>query len=77
MIYQDLKKYPALSETVHEFESELRRMNVGDTYTADRFRKAYEIKLRAGAIKQVDTVLGLTLPDNSALLQSGFLPSEI
>lgn len=76
-IYQDLKKYPALSETVHEFESELRRMNVGDTYTADRFRKAYEIKLRAGAIKQVDTVLGLSLPDNSALLQSGFLPSEI
>lgn len=76
-IYQDLKKYPALSETVHEFESELRRMNAGDTYTADRFRKAYEIKLRAGAIKQVDTVLGLTLPDNSALLQSGFLPSEI
>lgn len=76
-IYQDLKKYPALSETVHEFESELRRMNSDDTYTADRFRKAYEIKLRAGAIKQVDKVLGLSLPDNSALLQSGFLPSEI
>ncbi len=76
-IYQDLKKYPALSETVHEFEAELRRMSVGDTYTADRFRKAYEIKLRAGAIRQVDTALGLKIPDNSALLESGFLPSKI
>lgn len=76
-IYQDLKKYPALSETVHEFEAELRRMNVGDTYTADRFRRAYEIKLRAGAIRQVDATLGLKVTDNSNLLGAGFLPSEI
>lgn len=76
-IYQDLKKYPALSETVHEFEAELRRMNVGDTYTADRFRKAYEIKLRTKVINQVDAALGLKIPDNSNLLGSGFLPSEI
>lgn len=67
-IYQDLKKHPALSETVHEFEAELRRMNAGDTYTADRFRRAYEIKLRAGAIKQVDKVLGLNMPDEKKLL---------
>lgn len=76
-IYQDLEKYPALSETVHEFEAELRRMNVGDTYTADRFRKAYEYKLRVQAIRQVDTALGLNLPDNSNLLGANFLPSEI
>lgn len=76
-IYQELKKYPALSDTVHEFEAELRRMNAGDTYTADRFRRAYEIKLRANAIRQVDKALGLSIPDNSKLLGSGFLPSEI
>lgn len=76
-IYQDLEKYPALSETVHEFEAELRRMNVGDTYTADRFRKAYEFKLRVQAIRQVDTALGLNLPDSSNLLGANFLPSEI
>lgn len=76
-IYQDLKKYPALSETVHEFEADLRRMSSDDTYTADRFRKAYEVKLRTQAIKQVDTALGLNIPDNSNLLGAGFLPSEI
>lgn len=76
-IYAELKKYPALSETVHEFEAELRRMSSDDTYTADRFRKAYEINLRAKAIRQVDTALGLNIPDNSKLLGSGFLPSEV
>ena len=76
-IYSDLKRYPALCETVHEFEADLRRMSSDDTYTADRFRKAYEVKLRAGAIRQVDTVLGLNIPDNSKLLGQGFLPSEI
>ena len=76
-IYQDLKKYPALCETVHEFEAELRRMSADDNYTADRFRKAYEVKLRANAIRQVDTALGINIPDNSKLLGSSFLPSEI
>lgn len=76
-IYQDLKKYPALSETVHEFEADLRRMSADDTYTADRFRKAYEVRLRTNAIRQVDTVLGLNIPDNSKLLGTGFLPSEV
>ena len=76
-IYSDLKKYPALYETVHEFEGELRNMSADDTYTADRFRKAYEIRLRANAIRQVDTVLGLNIPDNSKLLGTGFLPSEL
>lgn len=76
-IYQALKNYPALHDTVKEFESELRNLRVDDTYTADRFRKAYEVKLRTGAIRQVDTALGLNIPDNSKLLGSGFLPSEI
>ena len=74
-IYSDLKRYPALSETVKEFEDELRNMTTDDTYTADRFRRAYEIKLRANAIRQVDTALGLTMPDEKKLLP-GFLPYE-
>lgn len=76
-IYSDLKKTPALYDTVKEFEGELRNMRSDDTYTADRFRKAYETKLRANAIRQVDTALGLKIPDNSKLLGAGFLPSEI
>ena len=76
-IYEKLKRYPALSETVHDFEADLRRMSADDTYTADRFRKAYEFKLRTKAIRQVDTALGLNIPDNSKLLESGFLPSEV
>ena len=74
-IYQDLKKYPALSETVHEFEADLRRMSADDTYTADRFRRAYEVRLRTNAIKQVDTALGLNIPDEKKLLP-GFLDYE-
>ena len=76
-IYAKLRRYPTLYDTVKEFESELRNLRVDDTYTADRFRKAYEVKLRTGAIRQVDTALGLNIPDNSKLLGSGFLPSEI
>ena len=76
-IYQDLKRYPALCETVREFEGDIRNMRADDTYTADRFRKAYEIKLRTKAITQVDTALGLNIPDNSKLLEAGFLPSEL
>lgn len=74
-IYSDLKRYPPLLETVKEFEGELRNMAADDTYTADRFRRAYEIKLRANAIRQVDTALGLTMPDEKKLLP-GFLPYE-
>lgn len=74
-IYSDLKKTPALYDTVKEFEGELRNMRSDDTYTADRFRKAYEIRLRAGAIRQVDTALGLKIPEDKKLLP-GFLPYE-
>ena len=74
-IYSDLKKTPALYDTVKEFEGELRNMRSDDTYTADRFRRAYEIRLRAGAIRQVDTALGLKIPEDKKLLPS-FLPYE-
>lgn len=44
-IYQALETYPALKKTVEQFESELRNMRVGDSYLADRFKKAYEVNL--------------------------------
>lgn len=66
-IYSNLKKHPALLETVKEFEGELRTMRADDAFTADRFRKAYAIKLRANAITQVDTALGLSITDKKLL----------
>lgn len=77
-IYTKLAGYPMpLRETVHEFESSLRTMSANDPYTADRFRKAYEERLRASATNEVNKYLGLSVPDNSKLLGQGFLPSEI
>jgi len=66
-IYSNLKKHPALLETVKEFEGELRTMRADDAFTAERFRKAYAIKLRANAITQVDTALGLSITDKKLL----------
>lgn len=75
-IYAELKDFPALCETVKEFEGELRAMAANDTYTADRFRRAYEVRLRANAIKRVDTFLGLKLTDGTKLLGESALPYE-
>lgn len=71
-IYKDLSKCPgSLIETVREFESSLRLMTANDTYTAERFRKAYAIRLRASAIREVDKRLGLSFQDGSKQLGSG------
>lgn len=45
-IYKALEAYPALKKTVEQFESELRNMRAGDSYLADRFKKAYEVNLK-------------------------------
>lgn len=75
-IYKDLAKCPkSLVETVKEFEGTLSTMSANDTYAADRFRKAYEIKLRASAIREVDKRLGLSLPEPTRP-PLGFLPFE-
>ena len=75
-IYAELEKYPALYETVKEFERELQNMASGDTYTADRFRRTYAVKLRASAIKKVDNFLGLKIPDGTKALGTSSLPYE-
>lgn len=75
-IYEKLKAYPALYKTVKEFEATIRTMAVNDSFTADRFRKAYEQKLRDSATARVDTLLGLNIPDNSRILGAAALPYE-
>lgn len=77
-IYKKLESYPAsLVETVKEFEDTLRTMNSNDTYAIDRFRKAYAIRLRTSAIKEVDKRLGLNLPEPTKSLGTVALPYEV
>ncbi len=77
-IYQDLQKYPkALLETVKEFEGTLSTMAVNDAYAADRFRRAYEERLRASATREVDKRLGIALPEPKNTLGTSALPYEV
>ena len=75
-IYRRLEKYPALCKTVKEFEATIRAMQANDSYTADRFRKAYEQNLRDAATTRVDMLLGIKVPDNSQVLGQAALPYE-
>ena len=76
-IYKELSKYPALYDTVKEFEDTIKNMSANDTYAADRFRRAYEDNLRSSASKKVENVLGLALPPgDKQALGSGTLPYE-
>lgn len=75
-IYNKLEKYPALKKTVREFEDTIKTMQSGDTYAADRFRKAYEQNLREAATTRVDMLLGLNIPDKSDVLGQAALPYE-
>ena len=77
-IYKDLERYPkSLTETVREFEGTLSTMPVGDTYAADRFRRAYEERLKASATREVDRRLGLALPEPKNDLGTSALPYEV
>ena len=75
-IYRKLEKYPALSKTVKEFEATIQTMRSDDTYTADRFRKAYEQNLRDAATTRVDLLLGIKVPENSQIFGQAALPYE-
>ena len=76
-IFKRLAKYPALLETVKEFEDTLKTMQANDTYTADRFRKEYEGKLWKSAEKKVSKFLALPdTPGDKQALGSGTLPYE-
>ena len=75
-IYKKLEKYPALYKTVKEFEATIQTMQANDSYTADRFRKAYEQNLRDAATVRVDALLGIKVPENSQLFGAAALPYE-
>lgn len=75
-IYKNLAKYPALYETVKEFEDTIKNMSAKDNYAADRFRKAYEQRLRTSAAKKVNEFLGITT-SNTQALGSAALPYEV
>lgn len=75
-IYKKLEKYPALCKTVREFEDTIRTMQANDSYTADRFRRAYEQNLRDAATTRVDMLLGIKVPENSQILGQAALPYE-
>ncbi len=75
-IYKRLEKYPALHKTVKEFEDTIKTMHSGDTFAADRFRRAYEQNLRDSATARVDNLLGLSIPENSQILGQAALPYE-
>ena len=76
-IYKALQKYPAsLTETVKEFEDSIRTMPANDPYTAERFRKAYAVRLRASAIREVDKRLGVAPAAISSPVLGGCLPYE-
>lgn len=65
-ILAELENKPALKKTVLEFESELRYLATDDTYTPQRFQKAYEINLKRQVEKQSFIMLGTT---NKLLLE--------
>lgn len=75
-IYKKLEKYPALRKTVKEFEATIQTMRSDDTFTADRFRKAYEQNLRDTATARVDLLLGIKVPENSQIFGQAALPYE-
>ncbi len=55
-----LEDKPALKKTVLEFENDLKFLEVGDTYTPQRFIKAYEINLKRQVESSSSLLLGTT-----------------
>lgn len=59
-IFAALEDKPALKKTVAEFERELANLTTGDTYTPERFKKAYEINLKRQVDNKSSLMLGFT-----------------
>lgn len=76
-IYKKLAAYPSLYKTVEEFEYTLKSMAANDPYVADRFRKAYERRLRDHATTRIDNLLGLKIPDNSQTLGAAATQTQL
>lgn len=78
-IYEAIKDNPALYETVKDMEADLRDLTTDDTYTPERFRKAYAIKLKAMCMRNRDERLRLSANKISVPVDQkvkGFLPYE-
>ena len=75
-IYKKLEAYPSLYKTVREFEDTIKTMQSNDSFTADRFRRAYEQNLRDNATARIDTLLGLNVPGGAQVLGAAALPYE-
>ena len=59
-IYEELESKPVLKLTVRQFEGELRNLQVGDTYTPERFKKIYEVNLQRQIQNRSSVLLGTT-----------------
>lgn len=59
-IYAELEDKPVLKQTVRQMEGELRNLQVGDTYTPERFKKIYETNLRRHTENRSSLLLGTT-----------------
>ena len=79
-IYSAISDNPALTKTVKDMESELRSLTSDDTFTPERFRKAYAVNLKAMCIRKRDEQLSLTANQIHTPIEStstgGFLPYE-
>ena len=72
-IYEAIKDNPALTKTVKEMESDLRQLTTEDTFTPERFRKAYAINLKAMCMRNRDEKLRLAVASGQQAIESGSL----
>ena len=69
-IYEAIKDNPALVKTVKEMETELRELTSDDTFTPERFRKAYAINLKTMCMRKRDEQLRLTVAAGTQSIES-------
>ena len=72
-IYDAIKDNPALTKTVKEMESDLRQLTTEDTFTPERFRKAYAINLKAMCLRNRDEKLRIAVASGQQAIESGSL----
>ena len=66
-IYVSIRDNPALYRTVKDMESELWELKSDDTFTPERFRKAYAINLKAMCMRKRDERLKLGVSQPKAI----------
>jgi len=66
-IYAAISDNPALTKTVKDMESDLRELTTDDTYTPERFRRAYAINLKAMCLRNRDDKLRLATKQHEVI----------